>query len=84
MQSVATRMVVDREDEITAFNPEEYWILEAKLAADPGASWAQEAKRLLAVPEAVAKDLAHYTYDPAVLYAWRDAIADLIEKGETK
>lgn len=59
-------------------------ILEAKLAADPGASWAQEAKRLLAVPEAVAKDLAHYTYDPAVLYAWRDAIADLIEKGETK
>ena len=58
--------------------------LEAKLAAEPDAPWAPEAKRLLAVPETVVKDLANYTFDPAVLYAWRDAIADLIEKGETK
>ena len=36
VQSVATRMVVDREDEIRAFVPEEYWILDAVLAAAAG------------------------------------------------
>ena len=33
VQSVATRIVCDREDEINAFVPEEYWILTAKLRA---------------------------------------------------
>ncbi len=32
VQSVAVRLIVDREDEINAFNPEEYWIIDAKLA----------------------------------------------------
>ncbi len=32
VQSVALKIIVDREDEINAFKPEEYWILEAKLA----------------------------------------------------
>ena len=31
VQSVATRMVTDREDEINAFQPEEYWLLDAVL-----------------------------------------------------
>ena len=31
VQSVATRMVVDRENEIRAFVPEEYWLLDATL-----------------------------------------------------
>lgn len=31
VQSVATRMVVDRENEIRAFQPEEYWLLDAHL-----------------------------------------------------
>lgn len=31
VQSVATRMVVEREDEVTAFNPEEYWHLDVVL-----------------------------------------------------
>ena len=31
VQSVATRMVVDREDEIREFKPEEYWLLDAQL-----------------------------------------------------
>ena len=31
MQSVATRMVVDRENEIKAFTPEEYWNLDVML-----------------------------------------------------
>ncbi len=33
VQSVAVRLIVDREDEINAFVPEEYWSLTAKLTA---------------------------------------------------
>ncbi len=33
VQSVAVRLVVDRENEIRAFNPEEYWTLDAKMIA---------------------------------------------------
>jgi len=32
VQSVAVRLIVDREEEINAFNPEEYWVIDAKLA----------------------------------------------------
>ncbi len=32
VQSVALKIIVDREDEINAFKPEEYWVVEAKLA----------------------------------------------------
>ncbi len=34
VQSVATRMVVDRESEINAFHPEEYWVLTAELTPE--------------------------------------------------
>lgn len=34
VQSVALRMICDREDEINAFIPEEYWSLEADLKAE--------------------------------------------------
>ena len=34
VQSVAMKMIVDREDEIKAFKPEEYWTFAAKLSAD--------------------------------------------------
>ncbi len=36
VQSVAVRMICDREDEINAFIPEEYWTLEADLQTDEG------------------------------------------------
>ncbi len=36
MQSVATRLVVDRENEIRAFVPEEYWSIEALLQTADG------------------------------------------------
>ena len=36
VQSVATRMVIDRENEIRSFVPEEYWYLYATLAAATG------------------------------------------------
>lgn len=35
VQSVAVRMVVDREEEIRSFVPEEYWSIDAKLTAPP-------------------------------------------------
>ena len=34
VQSVAVRIIVDREREIKAFNPEEYWTITAKLATE--------------------------------------------------
>ncbi len=34
VQSVAVRLIVDREEEIEAFVPEEYWTVEAKLATE--------------------------------------------------
>jgi len=36
VQSVATRMVVDREEEIRSFVPEEYWLLDAQLSRSGG------------------------------------------------
>lgn len=38
------------------------------------------AKALVAVPPALVKSLDCFSDDPAVLYAWRDAMADLIEE----
>ncbi|HEY8347897.1 MAG TPA: type I DNA topoisomerase [Symbiobacteriaceae bacterium] len=38
VQSVAVRLIVDREAEIRAFQPEEYWSLTARLATDAGAA----------------------------------------------
>ena len=35
MQSAALKLICDREDEINAFIPEEYWSLDAYLSANP-------------------------------------------------
>jgi len=40
VQSVATRMVDDREQEIAAFVPEEYWTLDARLQKNASESFA--------------------------------------------
>ena len=34
VQSVAVRLIVDREEEIASFNPEEYWTIDAKFLAE--------------------------------------------------
>ncbi len=39
VQSVAARMVVDRENEIREFSPEEYWYLDALLSTDAGGTF---------------------------------------------
>ena len=36
VQSVATRLVVDRENEIRAFKPEEYWQIDVPAPDQPG------------------------------------------------
>ncbi|WP_099205754.1 type I DNA topoisomerase [Scatolibacter rhodanostii] len=38
VQSVAVRMIVDREEEIRAFEPQEYWSIDTKLTAPPSRS----------------------------------------------
>lgn len=38
VQSVALRLIADREEEINAFVPEEYWTLDADFLADGGKS----------------------------------------------
>ncbi|MBQ8388835.1 MAG: type I DNA topoisomerase [Clostridia bacterium] len=39
VQSVATRIIVDREEEIRAFEPEEYWTIDATLYTEDGKSF---------------------------------------------
>ncbi len=46
VQSVAVRLVVEREREITAFVPREYWSIEALLATDRGETFTAELVRI--------------------------------------
>ena len=48
VQSVAVRMIVERENEIRAFVPEEYWDVEAELEKDIRVSGDQDIKRFTA------------------------------------
>ena len=56
-------------------------LLEEKLAARKGKDdeWSRKAKELLAVPKYVMETMTKFTGDPAAVYRWRDAMADLIE-----
>ena len=55
--------------------------LERRLAAheDRNGQWAMAARKMLAVPDEVAKSVKDFATDPSVIYRWRDGIADLIE-----
>ena len=57
-------------------------ILRERLAArkDKGDAWSLKAKELLDVPRDVMDTMTNYTDDPAAVYRWRDAMADLIEE----
>ena len=54
-------------------------LLERRLAAEPNAPWAAKARELLAVPDSLVQSVTNYCDDPAAIYAWRDAMADLLE-----
>src|SRR5215212_6233884 len=56
VQSVAVRLVVEREREITAFTAREYWTLEAILATAEGATFAAELLRIDGEPLNVADE----------------------------
>ena len=60
---------------------EDMWyaeLLRRKLKATPNAPWAAKAHELLAVPRSVVDSLANFTDDADALYAWRNAIADIL------
>jgi DNA topoisomerase-1 len=46
VQSVAVRLVVEREREITAFEPREYWTLQVVLVTDEGVSFTADVARI--------------------------------------
>ncbi|MDD2601005.1 MAG: DUF6067 family protein [Kiritimatiellae bacterium] len=49
--------------------------------SDPAAAaWLAEARAALAVPETLVANMKEYARDPAALYAWRDRLAELIER----
>jgi hypothetical protein len=56
-------------------------LLDEKLSAAgaAGGEWGRRARELLAVPRDVMDSMTNYTDDPSAVYAWRDAMADLIE-----
>ncbi|HYC07098.1 MAG TPA: type I DNA topoisomerase [Candidatus Binatia bacterium] len=67
VQSVAVRLVVDREREIQAFTAREYWTLEATLAAPDGSTFTADVVRI----DGEKPDIG----DEATADAHRDAIA---------
>ena len=52
---------------------------EAGALDESGKVWLAAAKAAMAVPETLVKSQTDYARDPAVLYAWRNGFADLIE-----
>jgi DNA topoisomerase-1 len=58
VQSVAVRLVVEREREINAFSAREYWTIEALLATDDGGEMAAELVRIGGEPVATSGDQA--------------------------
>ena len=65
-------------------NYEYFWLLQQEVrrvvALNHEADLIREAKRLLLVPEAVSKDLTHFTTDPRPLLEYRDQVARMIER----
>ena len=52
---------------------------EGKLKVEDRAGWVTRAKEILAVPGDVMQSMTQFTGDPAAIYRWRDAMADLLE-----
>ena len=50
-----------------------------KARANQNDAWAKRARELLSVPGDVMQSMTQFTGDPAAIYRWRDAMADLIE-----
>jgi len=64
---------------------EDLWygkLLEKRLAAQPDAEWAETARQLLKVPRKLFDTMTNFSDDPKVLYRWREAMADILDKTE--
>ena len=46
--------------------------------------WCERARKVLAVPDEVARSTATFSVDPDVIYRWRDEMADLIDEASRK
>ena len=55
-------------------------MFEGNPVVETAVSFLRRAKEALAVPREVMDTMTNFTDDPAVLYRWRDEMADLIEK----
>ena len=81
VQSVATRMVVDREEEIKAFVSEEYWLLDALLSRGEGSGsfvaryFGKNGKKTELKSEAEVKAVIEETKDKAF-------VVDSVKRGE--
>ena len=53
-----------------------------KLKVKNELEWSKKAEELLSVPREVVDTVKNYTEDPAAMYRWRDAMADLIDEAE--
>ena len=53
--------------------------LDKMLETAPEGEWSRRARELVSVPSRVCAERDNFSTDPAVIYAWRDAMADLIE-----
>ncbi len=64
---------------------EDLWyakLLERRLAANPSADWAETARKLVKVPRKLFDTMTNFSDDPNVLYAWRNAMADILDRTE--
>lgn len=53
-----------------------------KVESAGGGEWIRRARAALAVPKEIVNSLTDFCIDPAVLYRWRDEMADLIEEAK--
>ncbi|MDO8498193.1 MAG: type I DNA topoisomerase [bacterium] len=84
VQSVALRLIVEREREIEAFKPVEYWSIEAELisARGPVASVSQVRPRSLSLAAVDARDLS--SAPPLAKLLPNSFVANLVEKDGKK
>ena len=81
VQSVAVRLIVDREEEINAFNPEEYWSIDAKFSVGRktfGASLTADEQGKVKIENKAQSDEYLARLDGA------EYIADSVKKGTRK
>src|SRR5207248_10180893 len=87
VQSVALRMVVDREREIEAFVPQEYWTIDARLAKHAASDEESFAARLAALPGEKKAEIGNGEHAQTVvaeLTRATYAVSDVKQKQQTR